>query len=104
MASWGAGRENPEAAGRAAPRARLRGHADRLLVVKPPRRIYLPRGRVQKVFRTVHKLFCFSPTRPVFSVLFASTRASSARRIQILGGFAKEMFRQAATQVRRDQA
>ena len=65
-ASWGAGRENPEAAGRAAPRARLRGHADRLLIVKPPRRIYLPRGRVQKVFRTVHKLSCFLPTRPGF--------------------------------------
>ena len=66
MASWGAGRENPEAAGRAAPRARLRGHADRLLVVKPPRRIYLASRKGAKSFRTVHKLFCFSPTRPGF--------------------------------------
>ena len=49
-ASWGAGRENPEAAGRAAPRARLRGHADRLLVVKPPRRIYLASRKGAKSF------------------------------------------------------
>ena len=58
-ACWGAGRENPEAAGRVAARARLRGHADRPLVVKPPRRIYLASRKGAKGFQDCPQTFLF---------------------------------------------
>src|SRR5437764_3907941 len=91
MAGSAAGRVSQQLAGEQGQRGPHRSRGVRQPPVRLRRRIYLASRKGTKGFRVVHKLFGFLPaTTRFFPVLFASYRASSARRIRSSAVSSKE--------------